>query len=244
MKIRIKSKTKKGRFIYGDFLKNKNANITVIFLSGFSGSKEFPLFKRASNIFLKNGFNVVRLNFCSDSGDSYKKNNVLKLEEMSFLVYTTELKNIIDIFNKKCSKIALVGHSFGAIISIMFLNKYRKYLKNTELVLWDPSLLPWKKKLLDQEFDHSSGFYHRKGGNELLNKTFYEECATTNIIKIFHSLNKKAYVIAAKNSADKDALRYDFKPMIIKNTNHFFDGEKAQKELFGKTVSFLKNLTW
>jgi len=48
MEIKIKSKSKKGKYIYGKFTRNKKATILVIFLSGFSGSKELPLFKKAS----------------------------------------------------------------------------------------------------------------------------------------------------------------------------------------------------
>jgi len=48
MEIKIKLKNKKGKYIYGKFTRNKKATILVIFLSGFSGSKELPLFKKAS----------------------------------------------------------------------------------------------------------------------------------------------------------------------------------------------------
>ena len=93
MKIKIKSKTKKGKFIYGNFLKNKDAGMTIILLSGFSGSREFLLFKHASDFFLKNGYNTIRFNFCSDPDDSSQKTDALKLEQMSFSVYMKELKN-------------------------------------------------------------------------------------------------------------------------------------------------------
>ena len=39
-----------------DLLENKKTTTLAVFLSGFSGSKELPLFKSASLEFFKNGF--------------------------------------------------------------------------------------------------------------------------------------------------------------------------------------------
>ncbi|MFA5933702.1 MAG: alpha/beta hydrolase [Candidatus Paceibacterota bacterium] len=250
--MKIKSKKIKNKFIYGDLLENKKANTLVIFLSGFSGSRELPLFKDASAIFLKNNFSTLKFNFCGDSDDKKQEFDALNLEEMSFSVYIEELKNIVDFFDSKYSRIVLIGHSFGAVVSILFLHKYKKYKKNTSLVLWDPSLLPWKKEWMLEDFILTADKknYCEKVSGSIINKVFYKELITINTVNVFSSLNKKTCIIAAKNSADKDAKKYFSKIknkktselFIIKNTDHFFKGKKAKKELFEKTMNFLNEV--
>ncbi|KKR45114.1 MAG: hypothetical protein UT81_C0021G0019 [Parcubacteria group bacterium GW2011_GWA2_40_14] len=234
--MKIQAITKKDKFLYGDFLKNKKAKTLVVFLSGLSGSRELPLFKSISTEFLKKGFSTVRFNFCTDSDDTYKKSDAFKTIDMSFSVYIKELKNIVDSLNY--SKIVLIGHSFGAIIAMLFLKKYKKYAKNIKLVLWDPSRLPWPKKYVDME----------KNLLKIMSKTLYNEVIRANSVKIFKSLNQKSCIISAKDGGDKDAKKYASqtknrgatKLYVIKNTGHCFEGAKAQKELVEKTLSFIQ----
>lgn len=252
MKIKIKSKKLKRKFIYGDFLENKSATTLVVFLSGFSGGMGFSLFKNASVNFFKNRFSTVELNFCNDNDVKHQKIDAPTLEQMSFSVYITELKNILDFFGKKYSKVVLIGHSFGAVVSILFLSKYKKYAKNTELVLWEPSLLPWKKEWMEQDFifDAKKRLYIGKNGREVMNKLFYRECIDIkNTANLLQLLKKRACIITAENGAHKDAKKYfskvqgekSSKFFIIKGTGHLFEGRKAQKELFEKTIAFLNN---
>ncbi len=219
----------------------------MIFLSGFSGSSQLPLFAQASREFSKNNFGTLRLNFCSDPDDSATQRNTLKLEDMTFSLYITELKNIINQLPRKYSKIVFIGHSFGAIISILFLNKYKGFLKNSQLILWEPSLLPWKIEWMEQDFLYNSkkALYIDKNNGDRINKTFYKELVTIDSVIIFQLLGQKTYIIAAKGSADKDAKKYiskntqGSKAFIIKNTDHCFKGKDAKKELFLKTTKFL-----
>ena len=249
METKIKSKTIKNRFIYADYFENKKAKSVVIFLSSFSGSRYLPLFNNSCKFFYMNGFSTVKLNFCNESDDKIQKPKAINFENMSLSVYTTELKNIIDYFDKKYSEVILVGHSFGAIVSILFLDKYKKYRKNTKLVLWEPSLLPWKKKWMEKDFYYNGDekLYREKRTGEFINKTFYKECVTTDSLKLFKLLNMKVYIIAVKNLAEKNAKKYfskirnkvDSKIFIMQKTGHSFEDIKSQKILFGKTLSFL-----
>jgi len=210
MKIKIKSKKIKDKFIYGDFFKNDKSNILAIFLSGFSGSKNLPLFDKAHDIFSKEGFDILKLNFCNDSDDKKQEIDALNIEDMSFSVYTEELKNVINSLNKKYSKIIFVGHSFGAIISIIFLAKNKKYINKSDLALWEQSHLPWNKKEMDNDFvfEKKRKLFVEKETNLSLNKIFYKELVTIDTLKIFESLKKRVCIIASKGSADKDAEKY------------------------------------
>lgn len=254
MELKIKSKKFKAKYLYGDLVEHKKATSLVVFLSGFSGSRELPLFEHVSVEFVKNGFSTLRLNFCGDEDDKRKYPNVLELSEMSFSVYITELKNVLDLVGKKYSGIVLVGHSFGAPISIIFLDKYRKYASKTQLVIWDPTLLPWKKEWMEEDyvFDKDKRLYVSKHNNiEAINKVFYKECicikSTTEVLR---SLKREVCIIAAEKGAHKDAKKYFLKLRnkkssilwVIKNANHLFDGKRVQKELFEKTLEFLKDL--
>lgn len=252
MELKIKSKKLKGKFIYADVVEHKKATTLVVFLSGLSGSKELPLFERASGEFLKNGFSTLRLNFCGDEDDKQKYPKALELFEISFSVYVAELKNILDSVGKKYSSIMLVGHSFGTPVSIMFLNRYKKYTSKTQLIIWDPTLLPWKKQWMEEDyiFDADKKLYISKHNKkEVINKIFYKECiCTKNTTETLQSFEKGVCIIAAEKGAHDDAKKYFAKLRnkkssmltIIKGANHLFDGKRVQKELFEKTLGFLK----
>ncbi len=249
MKVKIKSKIL-NKYLYGIYVTSKKSITLAVFLSGLSGSKELPLFKNASREFLKNDLNTIRFNFCNDSDDQHAKRDALNPKDMSLSVYTTELKNLIDKFNKKRFKIVLIGHSFGTVISILFLKKYKKYRQNTKLILWDPTLLPWKKKVMDMDFsfDPKGRLYYGKNTDEILNEKFYKECINIkNTADILYSLNKKVCIVAAENGGKKQAKKYfskikdkkNSKLFIIKKAGHYFGNKAARKELFDKTIKFI-----
>lgn len=249
MKIKIKSKEFNNKYIYADLIDDKKSDTLMIFLSGFSGSSELPLLTQASREFSKNNFSTLRLNFCSDPDDSLTQKNALKLEDMDFSLYIIELKNVIDQLPIKYDKIVFVGHSFGAIISTLFLNKYKSFLKNCQLILWEPSLLPWKIEWMEQDFlyDPKKDVYTYKNTGEKINKRFYSELIRVDSVTVFQSLKQKTYIVAAKGSADKDAKKYiskttqGSKVFILKNTDHCFKGKDTKKDLFKKTLEFINN---
>ncbi len=253
MDIKIPSKTSKDKFIYGNLSENQNNKILVIFLSGFSGSKNLPLFKNISQEFLKNGFSTFRFNFCLDEDDSKnKKGDELELKDLTFSVYVSELKNIVDFLSSKYLNIVLVGHSFGAVISILFLSQHQEYLKNISLVLWEPTLLPWKREWMEEDFslNKQNGFYISKINQEIINQEFYEETINiNNTANTLGGLDKGICIMAARGSADHDSEEYfsnikdkkSSKLYIIDNTNHYFDGEKVQLDVFKKTINFIKS---
>ena len=147
MKFKIKSKKFKDKYIYGEISGVRGATTLVVFMSGFDGSSKFSLFKTATNYFNKNSVSTIRFDFCNK-----KNKDAILLQDISFSVYATELKNIIDRFGKNYLHIVFVGHSFGAVVAIMFLLKHKAFLKKTELVLWDPTLLPWKEVWMKEDY--------------------------------------------------------------------------------------------
>lgn len=250
METKIKSKKLKGKIIYGDFLENKKGTVLIIFLSGLAGGRESRLLKNSSKWFFKKGFSTFTLNLCDTTVEKFKHS--LKLEDMRLTTYLTGLKETMDFFQKKYPTIILVGHSFGAVISILFLEKYKKYSENTKLVLWDPSILsqiaPWIKGYFRFDF-HTKKYYGKGGGEKIaINVNFYNDLLSTkDSPEIFQLLNHKACIIGAEKGAKENAKEY-FKVLrdkkgfyyhIIKATGHLFGTKKAQKELFNTTLKFL-----
>lgn len=231
--MKIKSVLKNNKYIYTNLIKCKSDERIIIFLSGFSGSTELPLFKKVAARFLSREFSILRVNFCNDEDDTVKRNDALNTKDLSFFLYEQELENIIK--RLKYKKIVIVGHSFGAIIGMLFLKKYPKYKKITQLVFWDPTLLPWEEKYLPKKI------------TKIFSKEFISDLTKTDSSAIFKKINKKTCIISAKNSADTDSKKYakgipaNISPdlFVIKNTNHFFSSKKAQEQLVEITTDYL-----
>ncbi|MCR4328928.1 MAG: alpha/beta hydrolase [Candidatus Roizmanbacteria bacterium] len=229
MKIKIQSKNQP---LIAELSEVKNATGLVIFLSGLTGSRDLPLLKTASTYFCKNNLSTLRVNLCT----------MATLKDMTFKIYAERLRDVFVHFDKKYPKIILVGHSFGAIIAIIFLSVYPKYLKKTELIFWDPSLLPWEREWMEEDFslNKKTGLYRDIHTKEIINKTFYEACIKTDSAVLSHSLPIKPFVVAAENSADKDAKKYSSKVVVLGSTDHCFSDKKAQKRLFEESIDFLR----
>lgn len=253
--MKIRSKINITKSIYYSLKENKKSTTIVLFLSGLSGEKDTALFKMAEKEFYKMGFSVLRTNLCNSNEKKTQKTDALALEIMNLSIYAMELKNLLDyIGGGRYSKFIFVGHSFGAPILITFLNKYKKYAQRTRLVLWDPSILPFKKKLMDEAFvfERERKVYIEKRKKDvcIFNVRFYKELSEAmDTVEILKGLSKKVCVISAGNGVGKDAKKYIAKlnPLnkresvftIIKKANHMFDGKRVQKKLFEETFDFL-----
>lgn len=252
MKIKIKSKKIKGKFLHCDFQENKSAENLVVLLSGLSGSKNLPLFGAASLDFFKKGFSTLRINFCNDPDDKHRVADAPDIRDINFAFYSVEMKSVLDFFQKKYTNIVIVGHSFGAPVSIVFLSTYKSYATRTRLILWDPSLLPFDRKAMDGAFmfDSVQKLYIEKEGKRpyAFNKNFYKELSRDiHTGEILQNLNMEVCIIGAMKGAGQDAKKY-FSNLknkkisrltLIASANHMFDGKRVQKELFEKTFEFL-----
>ena len=247
MKISIELKNKKK--IFGEFLRCENADEVVVFLTWFSGGGDTSLLISASKKFFLARKSTFRFNFYGTESSS------LKLKDVDFNLYLLSLKQIVDYFSENNKKIVLVGHSFGAIISILFLKKYPEYKKNTKLVLWDPAILPFTKEMVDNLFifNKVKKLYCMKTGKtnnlkiEINEKMYKDLYMTENTVDVFSSLNIDACIVGAEKGAYKNAEEYFSKTIhkktakffIINKTGHLFGNRLAKKELFSKTIDFL-----
>ena len=253
MKLKIQSKKIKGKYIYGEVAKTKNSTTLIVFLSGLSGNDASDLTRNASDVFVESGFDTLKLNFCNDDNKKNRKAGALEIYEMSLSLYVAELKNILDTVAKTYVSIIFVAHSFGAPIAISFLNKYPKYKTEIHLTLWDPSLLPWGKEVVQEVFAFNPTkklFYQKETENPLvINKTFYTELlGTKNTAHLLRGLGRNVIIIAAEKGAQSDARSYFSKIsnkkasrfFVIKRADHLFTTKRAQKELLSRTLDFLK----
>ena len=196
-----------------DYELTHRSDTLAVFMSGLDGDMESPLLKKASKEFSKRGYSTIRFNFFTN-----------EMKKFSFKVYLQTLRELL--MSLKYQRYVFVGHSFGAIISILFLNKFKSYKNKSELIIWEPSLLPWKKEGLEDDFPG-------------LNKTFTRELTTINTAKIFKSLKKKSCLIASSDSSGSYIRKYG-EAFIIKKGGHLLLDPKVQKQLFAQTFDFLK----
>ncbi len=249
MNKKIPSKKIKGKYIYYNLSITKNSNTLMVFMTGLSGGMTFPLFENAEKYFSQFQCSILRFNFCREENDEQHPKNEIELNKYHFRLYTVELKNLLETVSDKFEKIVFVGHSFGAIITLLFLDKYPKFKKKSKCILWEPSNLPWSKRVMNgvYDLDKNTGLYVDKESSESINSTFFKEVTTVNSINLFKKIGIDACIICASGSQDKIGKKYfsntknKFKSSyhIIENTDHSFDGNKAQNELFRVTRKWL-----
>ncbi len=246
MKIKIPTRSTRGKFLLGTYLGKKDSKSLVIFLSGLSGDSKLSLFTKAARFFFKNGFSTLRINICANDKNVAQKS--LKQSGITFSTYAVEIENVINYYSSKYNDFVIIGHSFGAIIAILFLNKYKKYSKKINIVFWDPSLLPWSKKSLEKDFIYNSSqkIYRDKHSGVFINSQYYNQCVKiNNTAEIFGLLNKNACIITT-SEGKKDAKKYfsrlkkkNSKLYTLVSTDHLFSDQKSQKILFQKTLDYL-----
>ncbi len=227
-----------------------NAPTLCIFLSGFSGSMNLPLFIEASDFFNEKKIDTLRVHFCHEPYDDTPHENEFSLEDFSFEKYNCELSSAINTVSDKYNKVIYIGHSFGAIIFMNYLaslDSNNKYLNST-FVMWEPSELPWETELLQTiyEYDNNSQKYIDKEDGQSINKTFFEELQNINSVSTSKSIQIPTYIICAKGSQDaagkryKDAINKNIVDLhIIKDTDHLFSEEDKKKELFNLTLRYI-----
>lgn len=245
MKIKIGNK----KFVYGTLRKNK-ADTLLIFLSGLSGGMDFPLFEKASAYFGQ--YDTFRIYLCNDV--DFSKRDSYNLSEIDFAYYARALKKTLDFLNKDkhYKKIYLIGHSFGSVMSILFLKRYKSYRKTVRNIMWEPSLLPWQKKYINEDYmyDAETKLYTDKHTGDKINRKYFGQCIRTDSVRMFRALGLPSLIIAAKGSADKDAREYfkackrfgGSKLVILDGTDHFFDGNSSQKDLFEYTKKYIVSM--
>lgn len=250
MTLKLTYKPKVKKYLYADVVDGSNDTV-VVFSSGFSGSKNMPFIKTMANKFNKKDYTTVCINFCNDSSDKVKQNDAYETKDMNFTLYNTGLKNVMDSLQCNYKNIVFIGHSFGTPVFLNFLNKNKKFLNKIKLVLWEPSLLPWPKKIMEVEFpfDVKTGLHTCKPAKESLNKVFYKEVTSIDTAKLLQGLNKLVCIISAKGSTDSFAKKYFSKlgknkkmskNIVLENTDHFFKGTEIRKVLFNETLEYIK----
>ncbi len=249
MNKKIPSKKIKGKYIYFSLKKVKNSNTLMVFMTGLSGGMTFPLFQNAEEYFSQLQYSVLRFNFCREENDERHPKNEIELNKYHFNLYTTELHNLLEKVPAKFDKIVFMGHSFGAIITLLFLEKFPKYKKVSRCVFWEPSNLPWSKKVMKNvyDFDEDTGLYKDRESAESINPTFFKEVTTVNSINLFKKIWIDACIICASGSQDKFGKKYFSNTKnkskslyhVIENTDHSFGGNKVQNELFKVTQKWL-----
>lgn len=226
--------------IFSENKYSEEGHKVLTLIPGLFGDADELLMKKAESFFLSKGYSVLILN-------PYNKFDSVNV------TFDQMLKTIKDTFNDlfyQHYKIIPIGHSFGALLVLLFLKKEKTHEYFNRYVMWDPTLLPVPKGAADEIFDFQNNqiFLKQEGGDVLINETFFNELTNTVVDKLDLPPSQYASVIFAEKGAHNHYYR-DYKKMMPKNTkfvvvdnaDHVFSGEKNQRDLFEKTLSFLEN---
>lgn len=236
MEEEIKVSLKNKKYIYG-ILRGSLKNPLVIFVHGFTGSKNEHQFFNGARFFEKNGFATFRFDLYS------WKENARKLEECTLSLHGQDLDIVVEYFrNKGVKKTFVVGHSFGGVT--VLLSKKKGF---NAAVLWDPSDNPAAVtfseyvKELDKyyvTYDTSYGF--------TIGKLMYEENKNLKPFKLIAALNVPVKVIVAGlgilvKGGEKyfQAAKEPKALAVIPNATHCFDEEGTEEKLFQETLDWI-----
>ncbi|OHA79940.1 MAG: hypothetical protein A2747_01830 [Candidatus Yonathbacteria bacterium RIFCSPHIGHO2_01_FULL_44_41] len=240
----------KNKFVYFDLYEKKGSDVLLVIMSGISGGKDSFLVKMGTQFFKKNDFDILRINFCND--DIFNKSDCFKMGDLSVDLYLKSLYQCIQSSNKKYREVVIIGHSFSAVISILFYKKYSKLIKFKKLILWDPSV---PSQIVDSIksnfiFDEAKNVYKTKDTKYKFLISFSRKFLNDlekydDIDRILKTLTVDKLYIGAEKGA-RDNTRYYFdnstekkRLKIIKNTGHMFGTSAAKKELFTSTLKFI-----
>lgn len=248
----MKQKVLENKFIYFDLHEKSGSDTLLVIMSGISGGKESFLIRKSLQFFRKYNLDILCINFCKD--DLFDKSDCPRMHELTFPLYIEGLRRCIESSNKKYRDTIFIGHSFSAIILILFLKKYSSLLRCSKLILWDPSIPSQINSSIKDNFifDKVKNIYKTKDVKykflPKLSKKFVEDLEkNTDIGDTLRTLDVVVLSVGAEKGAKDNAIYYSnsvkgeklFK--IIKNTGHMFGANVAKKELFNSTIEFITN---
>ncbi len=209
------------------------SNSIIIFVHGFLGRANDHIFFNGARYFSDKGFATYRFDFY------HHKANCRDMSDSSFQVHIEDLNKVIEYFENKYSRVILVAHSLGALVTI-FSDKAKKY----KVVLWDPALD------IDKYFQEKCDWYNENeavinlGFEVLLPKRYIDslrEICNQDVFENIYEFVKKPSFVFAGGYRLKELWSREFKDIDdfevyeIPDANHNFDTHRWENELFDVT---------
>ena len=219
----------------------------VIICHGFGGTKTGRKFIRLARALAENKIASFRFDFegCGDSEGDLEKLTVKN--EVADLKYAME-----EILNQKFinkNKIALLGHSLGALIISLFVVQNKFPVKT--LVFWAPAfnqskIIPYLKP--DQIIERWKKQKYIINQEDKIGLAYLKENEKKDYSSIFSEVNVSSLIIHGKKDetvpllfSQELAKQYkNIKLTIFPKADHKFEDYYIQKDLIQKTVAWLK----
>lgn len=239
MEKKVQIPTEDNYIIYGTLnWQESQLKKLIIFVHGFSESKDSHQFFNAAKFFPKYGFATFRFNLY-DNRDGGRV-----LHECSIKTHSSDVDRVLDYFQNKYDEVYLVGHSLGGP-SILYSSQ-----KVKAIVLWDPSIVLNKKSQSDWRFDENRKLYTLRSDKEtFVSKQMYDEHINTGE-KMLEEMVVQTKIICAGDGGLKDRwekvvnkIPVDHEFVTIENASHCFDEEGKEEELFDETLQYVKKMS-
>ncbi len=222
----------------------------VILLHGFGETKSNRKFVRLSRALEKEGVAVFRFDF-SGCGDSQGK-----------LVNTTVKKWVADLYSATqavlkeadidMTRIAIIGHSLGAVVSALFKNQFNFTLKT--MIFWAPAfnqkkIFPiWHTPSEIERWKEKGYFIHKdkKMGLKYLSENENKDYSA--VLSNFSKINLPILILHSKNDetvplefSEKLVKKYkNLKLIKLVSGGHKFEDYNQQRRLIRETTNWIK----
>ncbi|MDI6591977.1 MAG: alpha/beta fold hydrolase, partial [Patescibacteria group bacterium] len=242
-------KNKKGERLWGIItLPAKEKNPGLIICHGFGGSKSRRKYTLLSRALAQDGIASFRFDF-SGHGDSEGE-----FEELSIEKQVSELNSAFKRFAREKridrEKIAILGHSLGALVGVLFQTKYKKAkalilvapaIDQKELIKkWftPEEIRKWKKQ---EYLDTEKGRVGVQYLKEVERSDYFPLLSEIRVPTLILQGEKDEDVPKKFSKAAFEKLGCQKKRFIlVKEVEHHFESKKAVKALISESLSWLK----
>lgn len=238
MEREVVLKTKDGHNIYGMLtLPRRATRRLVVFVHGLTGHKNEHLFYNGARFFARRG--VASFRFDLYSGEKGGRS----LMNCTCLTHAGDIDAVVKRFQKRFSKIYLVGHSLGGPSVLMADVK-----KIFGIVLWDPSSRATLLKLAGKIPRLGSSYVLKWGTEHLVGKKMRDEWLRFSTPEqLTGKITVPLLVLCAGKGILKkggmDYCKYAKGPSrfaVIKNAGHCFDENETAQDLLLETAKWIR----
>ncbi|MCK4967510.1 MAG: alpha/beta fold hydrolase [Candidatus Aenigmarchaeota archaeon] len=248
METPVTFKNKKGMQLVGIIHTPKDvcADNVVIICHGFGGHKTYKVFVDTARCLCDSGFLVLRFDFTGhgDSEGTYTDYSIKnEVDDLDCAVKFLKSQNI----NTK--NIRLVGHSLGALVSVLYAEENKNV---ASLVLLAPALnlkelmFLWYSKRQIYTLKLNGLIYVKK---YTITKAFFDESKAFNLTEDIFKLKIPVAVMHGKKDETipfkyiKPLEKYETKTKQVEffeNIDHDFEDLKSRKLIKERTVNWFK----
>lgn len=230
-----------GKYAYGKVWGGFEDQV-VIFVHGLTGNIDELLTRNAAKFFSENGLSFLAFNLYDYHDDARSIN------ETTIKTHADDIGSLIEYCKSKDVKsIHIIGHSL-AVYSIFMLRS--ELIKS--VALWDPSYLVSSslspEKL--QKVEEIDSYILSWGVDYVLSAKYIEAVVNLDLPKTIQSYSLPTLILNAGEGVLLDGGKYYESKLkdhvrveryIIEGADHNFLNDSSRKDLFKKTLIWLKN---